>query len=416
MKPFQKKFLSGLLVIAIFTFLPVYSDGGITEEAIQRKVYVEMKAGKKRAFLNEKVPLTVKLYAAGGYPLKDIQYPQLHHKDFSIEEFEAPVQKNERLNGIEFETLEFRTVLFGKRPGEFRLGPVRLQCTLLVQRNEGTDAVSPASKADRYFGAPEAYPLILVSNEMPLGILPLPERGKPRGFDGAVGNFRISVEVYPKEVKIGEPITLKVTVEGEGNLNTIGPPEIEPKPGFKIYEPQAEQKESIKIYEQVLVPQSETSREIPEVRFSFFDPGKGSYQTIRKGPIAIKVRKNEGEEESTTGKKLGPGTPSGGKAGLERDLVPVKKAHGRLKKNFMQFSICFPSSFFSRYGYGTNKKRKFAPIRDMPGSWRQAGGQERAFGKENEFLNMENRLNSMTLYSELFRSISGANSIIRRSP
>ena len=328
---FERPLFLILLTGIFFSLLPACTDAGTPEETIQENAYLEIKASKEQIYLTENIPVTIKLYFRG-YSLRDIQYPQLTHRDLSIQEFEPPVRKKETLKGMEFETLEFKTTLFGKKPGKFKLGPARLQCTLLVQEGEGKGPDSRGSRADRYFGTPETRPLDLLSNEISLAVLSLPEKGKPAGFGGAVGNFRLRVEVHPKEVKVGEPITLKVMVEGEGNFNTLGPPEIEAGAGFKTHEPRGEQRQGIRIYEQVLIPVSDTLTEIPAIRFSFFDPEKRSYRTVRKGPIPIKVKQGEGREELKSVKNLGPTVISRGKESMERDIVSVKKSYGTLKK------------------------------------------------------------------------------------
>ncbi|RPJ11152.1 MAG: hypothetical protein EHM36_02035, partial [Deltaproteobacteria bacterium] len=149
LNPLHKRFLFVLLAAGIFNaILPIRGNPQTKEEPIKNKVYLELKVSKEQFYLHEKVPLILKLYASG-YLLRDVQFPQLFHQDFSVYEFEAPVQKNETAGGIEFETFEFKSALSGKRAGRFDLGPVRLRCALLVRGG------LYESKADEYFGASE---------------------------------------------------------------------------------------------------------------------------------------------------------------------------------------------------------------------------------------------------------------------
>ncbi len=54
---------------------------------------------------------------------------------------------------------------------------------------------------------------------------------------------------------------------------TVSPPVLESMEGFKVYEPQVRQEGNTKIFEQILMPETEKITAIPEVSFSFFDPG-----------------------------------------------------------------------------------------------------------------------------------------------
>ena len=47
---------------------------------------------------------------------------------------------------------------------------------------------------------------------------------KPTNFSGGVGRFNISASLSKKEVKAGEPVTLRVVVGGIGNLKLIKQP------------------------------------------------------------------------------------------------------------------------------------------------------------------------------------------------
>jgi hypothetical protein len=291
--------------------------------ALKDRIFLVMKTDKAQAYIDEIVQVTIQL-CSRGVTLRDIQYPQLFHEDFSIQEFDHPVEKKETMNGVFFEIIEFKTKIFGKKSGNFKLGPSRVQCTLMMSKQEGGNQPSgDGTTVDTYFGTSENYPLKIASASIPLKVVPLPGKRKPADFSGAVGNFNFTLEVHPKEVKLGEPMTLKMTIEGRGNFNTVVPPRIEKRSSFKIYDPQKKKEEGLIIYEQVLIPQSEAMREIPKIHFSFFDPEQGRYHTIQRGPLPIKVIKPDPEEGQTMSRVPEP---------IGRNLITVKGSPGRLRK------------------------------------------------------------------------------------
>jgi hypothetical protein len=336
----QKRYLSIVLLTLIGIFLsPIHSfpenierkspdfQPLITPDRIpsrfKDRIFLVMKADKSLAYLHEPVTITIQLFSRE-VTLRDIQYPQLSHEYFSIREFDPPAEKREFKDGVSFEVIEFKTTLFGKKVGDFKLGPSRLRCKLLVAKQiEESTAPGERSAVDAYFGASEQYPLYLESLEIPFKIIPLPEKGKPSDFQGAVGSFDFFMEIHPRETRVGEPITLKMVIQGRGNFNTVTPPGIEAGTFFKGYEPQANIERDRIIYDQVFVPQSEAAGEIPMVQFTFFDPEKGKYQTLRRGPLPIKILKPDSEESR---KMSGQPEPIG------RDLLAIKGSPGRLRK------------------------------------------------------------------------------------
>ncbi len=314
---------------------PDSAPAQINEEQLKDKVFLVITAGKRKAYLNEIMPLTVKLYISQ-LGVRDIQFPALETNNFSIDKFGQPKQYREEVGGAVYEVVEFTTDMFGIKPGEFTLGPAKVKCNLVVHRQNQRrspfdDDFTGGGFFDDFFGRLETYPLDLKSPELPITILPLPQEGKPNGFEGALGNFKLEVEAMPLRVKAGDPITLKMTIKGEGNLDSVTVPKLESKDGFKIYDPQVKQNGTDKIFEQVLMPDSEKVTHIPRINFSFFNTQTGQYQVLTYPPIPIAVLK---AEESQT--KLVESSPtqikSTQKEELGRDIIYLKNSPGKLRK------------------------------------------------------------------------------------
>jgi len=104
-----------------------------------------------------------------------------------------------------------------------------------------------------------------------INVLPLPLEERPVEFSGAVGQFDYNVSVSPNKIKVGDPITLRMTVIGKGNLAAIDMPKIPLDAEFKLYDPQIFEKDNIKKSEQVLIPKHENISEVPALQFSYFD-------------------------------------------------------------------------------------------------------------------------------------------------
>ncbi len=306
---------------------------------LKDRVFLIMQVDKGKAYVNEIIPLTIKLYV-NKLAIRDIQYPQFVHQGFSVDEFAEPKQYQGLLNAIAYDVIEFNTNVFGTHPGELILGPAELRCNLMIrgQRRRGSVFGGSFFSSDFFNRFSwlnyEKYPLNLKSADIPVTIMPLPPENVPADYSGAVGNYRFFVEASPKQVKVGDPITLKMTVSGRENFKTVNIPSLNFGDDFKLYDPDIRQDKETKTFEQVIIPKSDAVKEIPKIRFSFFDPKSGTYKTIVKGPIPIKVNPlARGEELRVFELPAGGKMPFRKKEILGRDIIYIKDTPGRLSRN-----------------------------------------------------------------------------------
>lgn len=313
----------------------------VSEEQLKDRILLIIEAGKLKPYLNEAIPLSIRLYI-DRLSVRDIQYPKLEHEGLSIKEFAQPKQYRQNLGGVVYDVVEFDTVVFAVKPGALSLGPAKLDCSLVVRspqagrRQSAFGGFFDDSIFDDFFGRYETYAFQVKSPSLTVNVQPLPEEGRPDGFKGAIGNFSLEVEAAPAEVKAGDPITLKMRVSGRGNFDTVNAPVLDSEEGFKVYQPQAKQEGDAKIFEQVLIPQSEGVEEIPGIVFSFFDPELKEYRILTKGPFPVSVARAEGNElrivEMPQAVMRTPKEES-----LGRDIVYIKESPGELKQKDSYF-------------------------------------------------------------------------------
>lgn len=301
-------------------------------QELEDRIFIVMQPEKKRAYVNEVIPVKIKLYI-NSLAIRDIQFPGFEHEGFSVDKFSDPRQYREVLGGISYDVIEFNTNVFGTRSGELRLGPANFQCNLLLKKNSTRS--SRSFFGDDFFGdlftSYERYPLNLSSAYVPVTIMDLPKEGKPANFGGALGNYNFDLQANPRKVKVGDPITLKMTISGDGNIKTVNIPSLSLGDNFKVYEPQVKQSQSSKTFEQVIIPKSENVKEIPEASFIFFNTKTGEYKTIKRGPIAIKVNPLPEGEELRLFAAPSEGTISKREV-LGRNIIYIKDSPGELQK------------------------------------------------------------------------------------
>ena len=119
--------------------------------------------------------------------------------------------------------LELRTAVFPIIPGDLIISPAKLKCDLIIPRQRESlfgDAFLMISLA----GEQRRFPIERATESVIIKAKPLPEQGKPIDFKGAVGSYNMEVSTKAQQVKVGDPITLSISVYGEGNIQTVSEP------------------------------------------------------------------------------------------------------------------------------------------------------------------------------------------------
>lgn len=128
-------------------------------------------------------------------------------------------------------------------------------------------------------------------------VKPLPTKGRPEAFDGAVGRYELDVKLSRSEVKANESVSLKIALTGSGNLKLVDLPKAEFPPGIESYDPKyttdvnltASGFSGYKREEYLLVPRYKGTYKISPIEFTFFDLESKSYVTLSSGPLEITV-------------------------------------------------------------------------------------------------------------------------------
>ncbi len=146
-------------------------------------------------------------------------------------------------------------------------------------------------------------PVMRKSQPATLTVYPLPVP-QPDDFSGAVGQFRLSVSVNQDHVKMGDSVTVTVSVKGEGDFNTV--PLLFPKDldGFRMFRPASPTLKrepgnplrGEKDWKIVLVPRKTGTLTVPAIQMVFFNPVSKTYETRTSSPIEITVEKGNGGE------------------------------------------------------------------------------------------------------------------------
>ncbi|MCF7669699.1 MAG: BatD family protein [Verrucomicrobia bacterium] len=239
------------------------------------------------------LPLEARLYERNA---RNVSRPELEMNGFTLENSALPSAPARSADG-RFNIWSYQYLLTPTKTGELTLGPAKCSANLLVRRSQNRqsrDMYDPFSLLNNGMELRQAE---LESDILDISVKPLPTNGMPAGFSGAIGDFTFSVNARPRELVVGDPITVRFRISGKGSFSRITEPPDADWTGFKSYPYNAttEKKDAIgmeaeKVFEQVVAPTNAATQSLPEFRFAFFDPNREQFIVQTNPPIEITVR------------------------------------------------------------------------------------------------------------------------------
>ncbi|MBN1823452.1 MAG: protein BatD [Endomicrobiales bacterium] len=259
-------------------------------QAAAGKLFVTATLDKAKAYVNEQITYTFRFYRNIRL-LSNPQYQPPNFQGFWTED-STPKNYYTTVQGRQYLVTEIKTFLFATKPGKYELGNAILKCS--IEDFSSNDPFSDEFFRNFFSGGKTQ---LLQTKPISLTIVPLPEKGRPDNFGGAVGHFNVSAGLDKKAVKANEPVTVSVTVSGKGNIKTVPEPDIGALPGFKKYETASslttDKNDSgvsgSKVFKTIIVPLSPGKVNIKPISFSFFDPGSARYRTVAAKPLVLDV-------------------------------------------------------------------------------------------------------------------------------
>lgn len=287
-------------------------QGGLVEGA--EVGFLEMLIPETSAYVGEIVPVQIRVAIGVRTPVQSLQTGvQIAGQGFTTMRMTEPRQSIDTINGRSYHVFIYKTALAAARTGKLEIGPAEMSPVVRVPRpgaqNPFRQRGGPFDDPffNNFFNDPAFAPSVsrevhLQSEKVTLEMKPLPP-GAPPEFAGAVGNFSLKVEASPRKLKVGDPITVRATINGRGNFDRVNAPVLENEAGWHKYPPSDSFKQDddvgisgAKTFEIVVSPK-EGKAELPPLVFTYFDPAKETYVTLKSDPIPLEV---EGEAAPAT--------------------------------------------------------------------------------------------------------------------
>jgi len=275
-------------------------------DEMRENLFIRATTNKQRVRQGEQFIITYRLYTRvniENYVIsKAPTYEGFWAEDF--EQSKSPDITNEVLEGKQYRVATLkRTALFATQSGKLKITPLEVRCAVQVRRrsSEPFDIFN-----DPFLSRLRTEEMDFSSNALSITVDPLPGT-PPAGFAGATGTFDFSAIVDRREVKTGDPITLKLTVSGSGNIKLVSIPHPVIPADIEAYDPKISENISrdatairgIKTAEYLLIPRNAGERVVEPVTFTYFDLAKNTYVSHRSPRFVFSV--SPGRESAAGG-------------------------------------------------------------------------------------------------------------------
>ena len=250
------------------------------EPAAERDLFLRAELDRRELYQGEQATISLWLYARVDVSRVDaVTVPKLD--GFWTEDVETPrelASENRMVDGVPYRCfLLRRQALFPVKSGAREIGSFEADIT--------TGFLFAGRREHR------------VSAPLTLKVRPLPP-GAPAGFQpSAVGSWSLSSELTAARTELGTPVTLRVMLEGKGNVKDLVLPRPSMPAALKLYDPTSTDRTSVvrgriqgrRTQEYLVLPQQTGTFEIPALELVYFDPDTRRYERARTAPLSLTV-------------------------------------------------------------------------------------------------------------------------------
>ena len=276
------------------------------------------------AYIGEAIPLEMRLYVDARIPAQVLELPDVTADGCTLQKVTKPAPSQVERNGHEYNMVTYKTAVTAARAGKVTLGPGTIPVLMRIPEKQTRRRFPGSPFQDPFFqNMPDPFQMMtqpkqiaVKADPVELNIKPLPAQGQPASFAGAVGTFAFSSSAKPQMVEAGDPITVTMKISGRGDFDRVTAPQISDAAGWKTYPPsgkfEADDDVGIsgsKTFQMAVIAQAKKTAS-PSVEWSYFDPIKEQYVTLKSEGTPIKIEGEPAASVTPVIAAVGSATPT----------------------------------------------------------------------------------------------------------
>ncbi len=273
----------------------------------QNKIFARLSVGKANPYINEQIPLSLKIYHKGN--LRSLNIPPLKLDNF-ISEKSDKAKEYQETEGIEdYLVYEIDYMLFPVKAGLLNIPGNKIVATVLEDNNNLTlGNFDPFRLMNPFLVERD---IELETNSLQVTVKNLP-KGAPKGFSGYVGELAVNHSLKQNSVKAGEALSIQTKLYGSGDLSNIDTNLVRESQLYSVFKDKESSREevnnSIKYFELItntaIIANKSTGKLAVETKpIISFNPKTGQYESHGGQKFEVEVLPNTDvpENESETG-------------------------------------------------------------------------------------------------------------------
>jgi hypothetical protein len=287
------------IIITVTAAVDKPKDPNDPEYIASESIHLVAEVSKSNPYLNEAVSVVYKLYVAENTGVRNWneldtpRYNDFWSQNISVKGLSVKegLYKGESYRYVILK----KTLLYPQKTGELSLEPLTLDVSVEV----------PSSRRD-IFGrqVTTTTSRTVTAGRRTIKVKPLPKKGCPPNFSGAVGEFNFTVTPSKYSLNATEAFNLNLGVSGKGNLKLFELPKPIIPAALEVYEPEHSEKISVTVSgtrgtikdNYTIVANELGQYPIPPINFSYFDVSSETYKTIKSGQLVINIKQNPNEK------------------------------------------------------------------------------------------------------------------------
>lgn len=281
---------------------------GISEKELADNVFIKATTNKSSVYQGEQVYVTYKLYRR--IDVLQYQIDNLpKYNGFWKEDLKTDNQTyTESVDGIQYSVTDVkRTLLIPQRTGKLEIDPLDISVLIRLKSRRSNNFFDDVFG----FGSYQNYNLPLKCKPASVNVKSLPGNA-PANYSGIVGKLNLEAKLSKNKVDANQSVSLKLNVNGKGNLKILEPFNLELPEEIEVYDPKTTENINIsasgisgnKVFEYLLIPRSEGKFNIEPLSISYFDIESGTYKTVTTESFELDVAPGKGGPTITTGPQI----------------------------------------------------------------------------------------------------------------
>jgi hypothetical protein len=249
--------------------------------------YLEVKLSQREAYVGEQIVVSWFLY--NRHDLGDLSLRKIPTAgDFTLADLGQVNQLNpvaKMLGDGQWQVSYLKSsAIFPIKAGELALDELALN-------------FSRQSRERDFFGNFIMLSDTLASPPTKITVKPLPEKGKPDDFAGAVGNFTATLDKNSGRIAADEQFKFTLTIAGDGHPDFVPKPTLELPNGFDLYTESADKNITnqqgralgVRQFKMIIVPHVPGEFDLGPFHFSYFDPKTKTYRQAESQRLHLSV-------------------------------------------------------------------------------------------------------------------------------